>query len=135
MENQEKTFDHKTAEVSDKIALLSELEHLRAHAVRSAESLYDPDNPENIAWIHYATIAEEAKNLRREYQRKHFSELSEYDWCACKVASRIRQLAYETQGSDWDMLKKIDTLVDEVWGEALGMDLSDCAVCREDRGE
>jgi hypothetical protein len=30
-------------------------------------------------------------------------------------------------------LREIDDFVDEIWGEALGMDLSDCVVCREDR--
>lgn len=136
MENEEKTFDHKTAEISDKIALLSELEHLRAHAIRSAEALFNPDEPTgDTRWIHYAIIAEEAKRLRREYQKEHFGELSEYDWCLCKVASRLRQLAYETQESDWSMLKRIDDLVDEVWGAALDMDLSSCAACREDKGE
>ena len=133
MDEQEKTFDHKTAEVSDKIALLSELEHLRAHAMRSAISLFDPDDTDNIEWLHYVAIAEDAKSIRREYQAKNFPDLSEYDWCLCKVAARLRQLAYEIQPTDWATLKRIDNLVDSVWGEALDMDLSDCVVCREDR--
>lgn len=135
MEDQEKTFDHRRAGTADKILVLAELEHIRRHALRSALSLYNEDAQDNVEWIHYATIATQAQTLRREYQQKHFGALSEYDWCLCKSAACLRQLAYETQENDYGMLKMIDDLVDEIWGEALGEDLSDCAACRDDKGE
>lgn len=131
-EREEKSFDHKKASVSDKIALLGELEHIRAHAVRSAVSLYDEESDDS-EWIRYAVIAKQAREIRRLYQKKHLPELSEYDWCLFKAASRLRQLAYEVQEDDYGILKIIDDFVDEILGGALGMDLSDCASCKEDK--
>lgn len=135
MDEQEKTFDHHKASIADKILVLAELEHVRRHALRSAVSLYNEDAPDNVEWLHYATIATQAQALRREYQQKHFGDLSEHDWCLCKSAACLRQLAYETQEHDYGMLKMMDDLVDSIWGEALGLDLSDCYACREDKGE
>lgn len=132
---EEKTFNHAKAGIADKILVLSEFEHLRRHAIRSAVSVFDEDSSDNTKWVHYAVIASRAQALRRLYQQKHFGSLSEYDWCLCKSAACLRQLAYETQENDYGMLKMIDDLVDEVWGTALGEDLSSCAACREDRGE
>lgn len=133
MNDIEKKFDHKKAGISDKIALLSELEHGRAHALRSAVSLYNPDNKDDTRWASYALKAKTFQEIRRKYQAKHFSELSEYDWCLCKVASRIRQLGYEVFEDDIEELKEIDDLVDEIWGDALGVDLSSCEACRSDK--
>lgn len=131
-EQNEKTFDHKKASVADKIALLGELEHIRAHAVRSAVSLYDEESDDSD-WIRYAVIAKQARDIRRLYQKKHLPELSEYDWCLFKAASRLRQLAYEVQEDDYGMLKIIDDFVDDILGGALNMDLSDCVSCKEDK--
>ena len=133
MEDNEKKFDHKKAEISDKIALLSELEHIRAHALRSAVSLYEEESDDS-EWIRYAIIAKQAKEIRRGYQKKALPELSEYDWCLVKAASRLRQLAYEVQDSDYGMLKIIDDFVDDILGGAFDMDLSDCFACKEDSG-
>lgn len=132
METQEKTFNHAKAGIADKIALLSELQHVEAHALRSAVSLYEEESDDS-EWVKYAIWAKRAKELRREYQRKMFPELSEYDWCLCKAAARLRQLAYEAQESDYAMLKALDDFVDEIWGTALGTDLSDCSACRDDK--
>lgn len=133
-EQKEKTFDHKKAGVSDKIALLGELEHIRAHAVRSAVSLYDEESDDS-EWIRYAIIAKHAKEIRRLYQKKHLPELSEYDWCLFKAASHLKQLAYEVQEDDYGMLKIIDDFADDILGGALDMDLSDCKACKEDRAD
>ena len=65
--------------------------------------------------------------------KKHFGELKDSDWCLCKSAACIRQIAYEVAEGDDLELKELDDFVDEIWGTALGMDLSDCAVCKEDR--
>ena len=134
MDTEQKTFDHSKAGTADKIALLAELQHIEAHALRSAVSLYLGENDDSD-WARYAILAKRAKELRREYQRANFPQLSEYDWCLCKAGARLRQLAYETQESDYAILKELDDLVDDIWGSALGIDLSDCAACREDRGE
>lgn len=126
-------FNHDKAGVSDKIALLAELEHIQRHAIRSAVSLYNPDESDKLDWVRYATTAKEAKDLRRKLQKEYFNDISDYDWCLCKSAACLRQLAYETFSGDVEKLKEIDDLVDEIWGEALDMDLSDCEACRSDR--
>lgn len=128
-----KNFNHKTASVVDKIALLSELEHAYAHAVRSAISLYDPEK-DNSDFAKYAIWAGQIKNVRREFQRRAFPDLGEYDWCLLKALSRVRQLAYETAGKDYDILKMIDDLVDDITGTMFNEDLSQCYSCREDKG-
>lgn len=131
-EQNEKTFDHKKASVADKIALLGELEHIRAHAVRSAVALYDEESDDSD-WVRYAVIAKQARDIRRLYQKKHLPELSEYDWCLFKAASHLRQLAYEVQDDDYGMMKIVDDFIDDILGGALNMDLSDCASCKEDK--
>ena len=129
----EKTFNHKTASTVDKIALLGELEHAYAHAVRSAVSLHPAEEESDDSdWAKYAIWAKAIKEMRREYQRKAFPDLDEYDWCLLKALSRVRQLAYETQGSDYALLKEIDDLVDDITSAMMGQDLSGCAACRED---
>ena len=129
----EKSFDHKKAEVSDKIALIGELEHGRRHAIRSANSVFDGED-DNSQWGFYAVKAAQFKRLRREVQRAYFSDIKDTDWCLCKLSASLRQLAYEID-LDKDILKDIDDLVDEVWGDALNMDLSDCVACAEDKGK
>lgn len=132
MEEQiEKTFDHKKAGVSDKIRLIGELEHLRAHALRSAVASWrEEDDSESSG---YLILAKRAQSLRRDYMREHFGNLKDTDWCLCKAAASLRQVAYEVCEGDVEELREIDDFVDEVWGRALDMDLSDCVVCKEDR--
>lgn len=131
MENEEKSFNHAKAGVADKIRLVAELEHARAHALRAAVSVWrEEDDSESIR---YLLIAKRAQNLRRDYMRKHFGELKDIDWCLCKAGACLRQIAYEVCEGDAEELREIDDFVDEIWGEALDMDLSDCAVCKEDR--
>lgn len=131
----ENKFDHQKGGISDKIALVGELEHIQRHALRSAASTYNPDEPDNKEWARYVVIALEAKELRRKLQSSYFNNLSEYDWCLCKSATCLRQLSYEVFNGRIEELKEIDDLVDEIWGGALKMDLSDCEACRSDREE
>ena len=127
----EKTFDHDKASISDKIRLISELEHIRAHALRSAASAWrEEDDSESVK---YLVIAKRAQNLRREYMKNHFGELKDTDWCLCKSAACLRQILYEVNNGWPEELKELDDFVDEIWGNALGVDLSECVVCREDR--
>lgn len=127
-EETKKEFDHAKAGVSDKIALIAELEHIQRHALRSATVVQGTDDE-----IFYLVLARQAKQLRRDYMNKHFGEIDTKLWCLCKSTACLRQLAYETWAEDAEMLKEIDQLVDDVWGEALSQDLSDCEVCKADR--
>lgn len=127
----EKSFDHNKGEVADKIAVIGELEHIRRHALRSAVSLA---NNEDDAWLFYLVLAKQAKEMRRAFQKNNLPEISDPDWCLCKSASCLRQMAYEID-LDKDQLKEFDDLVDNIWGHALDMDLSDCIACAEDKGK
>ena len=131
MEKDEKTFNHDKASVADKIALIGELEHGRAHCVRAAASVWrEDDDSESIQYLLWAKRFQE---IRREYMRKHFGNLKESDWCLFKVSARLRQLAYEVCEGDVEELKEIEDLIDEITGKALDMDLSDCVACKEDK--
>ena len=129
----EKTFNHDKASVSDKIALVAELEHIRRHAVRAAASVWREDNDSES--IEYLIIAKRAQVLRREYMKNHFGEIKDADWCLCKSAACLRQILYEVNDGWPEELKEIDDFVDEIWGRVLDMDLSDCEACRSDRQE
>ena len=129
--NEPKKFDHVKGSTSDKIAIIGELEHARRHALRAAASAWrEEDDSESTR---YLILAKRAQSIRRDYMREHFGELKETDWCLCKSAACLRQLAYEVCEGNVLELKEIDDFVDEIWGEALGQDLSDCIACREDK--
>lgn len=129
--NVEKTFDHAKTGTSDKIALVAELEHIRRHALRAAASTWrEEDDSESVR---YLVLAKRAQTLRREYMRNHFGEIKDSDWCLCKSAACLRQLIYEVNEGWPEELKELDDFVDEIWGAALGKDLSECVACREDR--
>lgn len=132
MEQEEKKFNHTKASVADKISLISELEHGRRHCLRSAVSVWrEEDDSESIQYLLWAKRFQE---IRREYMRKHFSDLEESDWCLVKVCASLRQLVYEVCEGDIDELKELEDLVDEITGKALGMDMSDCRACKDDAG-
>lgn len=127
---QEKVFNHDKAGISDKIALIGEIEHLRRHALRSAISTNGTEEEFN-----YLILAKQAQDLRREYMQKQFPEIKDSDWCLCKTAACLRQLSYELFSGDSETLKTIDNIVDDIWGRALKKDLSDCEACKADREE
>ena len=127
----EKTFNHGKASVADKIRLIGELEHIRAHALRAAASVWTEEGDSDS--VRYLILAKRAQALRREYMKNHFGELKDTDWCLCKSAACLRQILYEVNDGWPQELKEIDDFVDEIWGQALDMDLSDCVACKEDR--
>lgn len=131
----EKTFNHAKAGTADKISLVAELCHIERHAIRSALSLAGEEESDDcdLSSTEYLIIAKRAKELRREYMRKHFGEINQYSWCLCKSAACLRQLAYEVAEGDAEELREIDDLVDEIWGKAIKQDLSDCSSCRGDK--
>lgn len=135
MENDktQKTFDHSKASVADKIALIGELQHGRRHCVRSAAAAWREDDDSDS--IQYLLWAKRFQEIRREYMKKHFGELKETDWCLLKVCAELRSLVYEVCEGDVEELKELEDLVDEITGKALGMDMSDCLACRDDRQE
>lgn len=126
-----KTFDHDKASASDKIRLIAELEHIRAHALRAAASTWEEEDDSES--VKYLIIAKRAQRLRRDYMRNHFPDIKDQDWCLCKSAACLRQVLYEVNDGWPEELKEIDDFVDEVWGHALDMDLSDCVACKDDR--
>ena len=126
-----KTFDHGKASIADKLLLVGELEHGRRHCVRSAASVWkEEDDSESIQYLLWAKRFQE---IRREYMRKHFSDLEESDWCLVKVCASLRQLVYEVCEGDIEELKELEDLVDEITGKAFKRDMSSCVVCRDDR--
>ena len=126
----EKTFNHGKASTSDKIALIAELEHIRRHALRAAASTWkEEDDSESVR---YLVLAKRAQTLRREYMANHFPPIKESDWCLCKAAACLRQILYEVNEGWPQELKEMDDFVDEIWGGALGEDLSQCVACKDD---
>lgn len=130
--NESKTFNHSKAGVVDKIRLISELEHIRCHAMRAAASTWREEDDDSDS-TRYLILAKRAQTLRREYMRNHFGGLKDTDWCLCKAAACLRQVLYEVNEGWPEELKEIDEFVDEIWGAALNEDLSQCVACREDR--
>lgn len=130
MEESNEIFNHKTAAISDKIRLIAELEHIRAHALRSAVVA---EEEEEIMF--YLITAQRAKELRREYMQGHFPNIDSKLWCLCKSAACLRQVAYEVWGEKAEFLKQLDELVDDIWGKAAEEDLSACEACRKDMAD
>lgn len=130
MEEKKDIFNHKKAAVSDDIRLVAELEHIRAHALRSAVVAEGTDEE-----MFYLLTAQRAKELRRQFMQDHYPNIDSKLWCLCKSAACLRQVAYEIWGEKAEVLKQIDELVDDIWGKAVGEDLSDCEACLADSGK
>lgn len=123
----EEKFNHKIANLADKIRLVGELEHARFHAIRSAGVSTDEE-----AQIHYLVIAKQARDLRRDYMAYHFPDLSDEDWCLVKSAATLKQIAYEVEAGDTNT-KEIDALADSILSFAFHEDMTGCKVCAEDK--
>lgn len=117
---------HKTLALSDKIRLLSEIEHSRHHLARAAHVAEDG---EQKFW--YQVKAEQAKQLRRKVQAQ-WLKTGELDWCLVKSSARLKWLNEEVLSSDIELFSEIESFADDVLGHALGEDLSGCASCREE---
>lgn len=131
MEEPQKPFNHAKAGTSDRIAVIGELEHSRRHAIRSAIVLYTEEKPEES--FKFLVWAKQLQDLRRNYMGKHFANIDTKHWCLCKSTACLRQLAYEVEGDDCEFLTEVDNLVDQIWGDATGEDLSDCEACATDK--
>lgn len=136
-----KDRQHDIKLVNDKIAIIGELEHIRRHALRSyvtvADKIKDETDPDIVLDLqkkstYYFLTATIATRNRRDYMERNFPNLLDEDWCLAKSAAALRQLLYETEETGFD-IEYIDRFVDEIWGNALGMDLTGCRDCYEDR--
>lgn len=131
MEETQNSFNHTKAGTSDRIAVVGELEHARRHALRSAIVLSIEEKPEES--FKFLVWAKQLQDMRRKYMGKHFADVDSKHWCLCKSTACLRQLAYEVEGDDSEFLVEVDNLVDQIWGSALGEDLSDCTACVDDK--
>lgn len=123
--------NHDTLMISDKISLIGELQHIIRHSIRSA--VVASKNNQDELVIQYLVYARQAKEIRRKYMAKHFGDIDEKDWCLCKSSAELRQLLYETNEGDIELLKDVDELIDNIWSNAIGEDLSGCQSCKEDK--
>lgn len=118
--------DHKRLELSDILALVGELEHVRRHALRSSHVTKDDKKK-----VHYEMTAVMARNVRRELMNS-IGGVPDEDWCLVKTASAVRQLAYEI-GLSGEAGQQLEQMVDQIYTQAFGQDMSGCRSCAEDR--
>lgn len=121
---------YKTLNTSDHIRVIGELEHLYAHAMRSKQVAWGTDDE-----VFYQVIANKAKALRRKYMRTYFPECDDKLWCLGKASASLRQVVYESDEGNTELIKDVDDIVDEIWQKISGRDLSDCESCRSDKNE
>lgn len=124
------SFNHTKGMTADKIAIVGEIEHARRHCLRSAVVSGQEEDGESA--FKFLVWAKQLQNMRRKYMARWFPNIDTKHWCLCKSAACLRQLSYEL-GNEGDLLREIDTIVDEIWESATGEDLSDCAACKEDQ--
>ena len=121
---------YQTLNTSDHIRAISELEHIYSHAMRSKEVAWGTDDE-----VFYQVIANKAKALRRKYMRTYFPDCDDKLWCLGKASASLRQVAYEADEGNTELIKDVDDIVDSIWGKISGKDLSDCEACRADMKE
>ena len=121
---------YQTLNTSDHIRVISELEHIYSHAMRSKEVAQGTDDE-----VFYQVIANKAKALRRKYMHTYFPDCDDKLWCLGKASASLRQVIYEADEGNTELLKDADDIVDSIWGKISGKDLSDCEACRSDKNE
>lgn len=125
-----KEFDYSTANTSDHIRVIGDLEHIYSHAMRSKQVAKDTNDE-----VFYQVVANKAKDLRRKYMRTYFPDCDDKLWCLGKASASLRQVVYEADEGHTELVKEADDLVDEIWQKITGEDLSDCSACKEDKKE
>lgn len=123
------SFNYQNANVADKILVVSELEHICRHALRSMVS----PNIDDDERIWYAVIAKQAKDARRKFMSDNFKDIPDELWCLGKASASLRQLSYETFDGDMESVKAIDALVDSIWSKITGEDMTGCKACADDK--
>lgn len=129
MEEQQEA-KYKTLNTSDHIRVIGELEHIYSHAMRSKQVAWGTDDE-----VFYQVIANKAKALRRKYMRTYFPDCDDKLWCLGKASASLRQVVYESDEGNTELVKDADDLVDQIWEKITGRDLSDCESCRSDKEE
>lgn len=119
-------MNHEILSLADKITLLSELEHLRRHCIRSAHVTEEDDKK-----FYYQVKAKQLQDLRRKVQDK-WLKTDELDWCIVKSSATLKQLNNEILMEDLELFSDIERVADDLLGTALGEDLSGCKSCLED---
>lgn len=119
---------YKTLNTSDHIRVIGELEHIYSHAMRSKQVAWGTDDE-----VFYQVIANKAKALRRKYMRTYFPDCDDKLWCLGKASASLRQVIYESDEGNTELVKDTDDIVDQIWEKISGRDLSDCAACKEDK--
>lgn len=119
---------HETANISDKITVIGNLEHVLYHARKAASSKVESEEEA----LFFQSIAKMALDFRRKYMKKHFPDCPEELWCLGKAVETARQRVYEADEGDTEDLRDIDDLWNVVWGRICKRDLSGCHACKED---
>lgn len=129
MEEQQEA-KYKTLNTSDHIRVIGELEHIYSHAMRSKQVAWGTDDE-----VFYQVIANKAKALRRKYMRTYFPDCDDKLWCLGKASASLRQVVYESDEGNTELVKDADDIVDQIWEKISGRDLSDCESCKSDKNE
>lgn len=130
MTESEQDKKYQTLNVSDHIRVIGELEHIYSHAMRSKQVAKGTDDE-----VFYQVIANKAKTLRRKYMRTYFPDCDDKLWCLGKASASLRQVMYESDEGQTELVREVDDLVDEIWGKISGKDLYGCQACKDDKSE
>lgn len=122
---------HRTANISDKITVIGNLEHALYHARKSASVKADNEEDERF----FQVVAAMVLDFRRRYMKKHFPDCSEELWCLGKAIETARQRVYEADEGDSEDLNDVDVIWQLIWGKITKKDLSGCSSCKEDKGD
>lgn len=122
-----KKFDFNNANLADQITVIGHLEHLYEHCLKAASTLEEEDA------VFYITLADMAKNFRRDFMSRHFPEVKETDWCILKAIESVKQRVYESAHTSHEDLKTANDLWSLITEHIFEVDMSGCSACREDR--
>ena len=118
---------HGHMNLEDKLTIVGELEHAYRHCLKSAAVV----GAEEAFW--YMVQATRIQQARRKLQAT-LGDIATEDWCLVKVGASIKQLAMETFEGDYDTMKELVSIADELMGHGVHVDLSDCKSCQDDKG-
>ena len=129
--------NHELKELTDKIRMVSELEHIRYHAIKSYIATTESEGDDFIGQnITYYAIAHKAKELRRELMKEFFPNLTPEQWCLAKATASLEQSLFEIAESiPSELFGKTEQLIADFWQMVTGQDITECVACKEDKVE
>ena len=129
--------NHELKELTDKIRMVSELEHIHYHAIKSFIATSKLENTDSVEQnLTYYDIASRAKELRRELRKEFCPNLTPEQWCLAKATASLEQGLFEIADSiPIELFGKTEQLVADFWQMVTGQDITECVACREDKGE